>query len=112
MRTLKTFTLLFICISLLAGNVASASMLCCKTSDSTIQKQKDSQMDCHKSQDSKKSGHAKQCNDCKSCINANVINTSQSYQTIAVSAIKHLIPNNLFVSINPNGIDNPPKLIS
>ena len=112
MRTLRTFALLFICVGLFAGNVASAYMLCCQKADSIVQMQKDDNMDCHKSEDSKKSSHTKQCSDCKSCINANVISASQSYHNIAVSAIKHLIPNNIFMSVIPNGIDNPPKLIS
>ena len=112
MRRLKQFALIIMCLSLLSGNMASASMLCCKKTDDTVNMQKDSKMNCHKLQDSKKSSSAKHCNDCKSCVNNNVISVYKGYEAIIVSAINHLFPNNLFMSVIPSGIENPPKQIS
>lgn len=87
-------------------------MLCCKKAEGAAQAQTDNKMDCHKSESGEKSNPAKQCSGCKSCVNANIISTSQRFETIAVSAIRHTIPDNTFVSVLPGGIDNPPKPIS
>lgn len=106
MRIFQIFIVLFTLGCLLLGNAASASMPCCKTQDGVIH-----MMDCHKSQDSKKSDHIKQC-DCKSCVNFNVIKNSVSYETAAVSGVKHLVPNDRCISEIPAVIDTPPKHIS
>jgi hypothetical protein len=113
MKFFRVVTFLFVFISVISGNVASATMLCClpdySNAKPTQVDNNKAEMLCHQNTEKP---HSKKCTDCKNCVSANfVIFTEPSYQ-ISLVKITHDITVSGFVSALPIAIYPPPKYIS
>lgn len=118
MHTLKTFALLFICLSLFAGGMAQAAMPCCMSNADMSKVQMDdgkSEMKCHKQAskaDIKKQSSCAKCAKCTHCASVSAfLNTPSDVVSYAENTGYNLYSTG-FSSNYPNQIYSPPKIIS
>ena len=117
MKIIKTISVLLICLALLVSGVVSAAMPCCMTNpdqpNSNIQMDHtDMAMPCHKTADSnhQDTTNCDSC-DCQHCVNIGALLQYPFVKDIAVSSVAPFDIESIY-SYQPEGIFQPPKLIS
>jgi hypothetical protein len=112
MKIFQFITLLFISFSLFFSSLANATMPCCMVKASQMQMDSSkTEMPCHKTEKTdKQSGHNKNCDFCKTCLNINAVVSSQTVYEVNFANISYNVSVNSFASVLPDGIYFPPKL--
>lgn len=115
MRVFKIVSSLFICFTLVFGNVASTAMFCCVAkSQPMMQMHSKADIPCHTTAEKtdKKIQHTASCISCKHCVSAPVIVCTGLSHDMAFTHSKNPLQIHRLSSVIPETIYSPPKKIS